>query len=236
MLPMAYFCQDYVPGSQSVDCGVVFGEGNEVVFGNSAPDSKDCGTTINCVDLNGDGIKDNFYDSSSRGWLDLSGEGDQIKDVIANGYKGPGVYPKLWIKESSGAMTVAFAEIQNLLDIAKAGTPPRNYVEFYVPVFDKYCAAWPTTGNSCLQSGDEIRAKTGSGDFYRIAGVAKFRVTCVRNDNKDVCPVALKAGYTQSNNKTKTIEGYFVTDADDDDLVPGAGGVDFGLYLIRLSK
>jgi hypothetical protein len=66
--------------------------------------------------------------------------------------------------------------------------------------------------------------------------VAKFRVTCVRNDNKDVCPVALKAGYTQSNSKIKTIEGYFVTDADDDDLVPGAGGVDFGLYLIRLSK
>jgi Flp pilus assembly protein TadG len=236
MLPMAYFCQDYKPGSQSKDCGVAFGEGNEVVFGNSEPDSKDCGITINCVDLNGDGITDNFYDSSSRGWIDLSGDGDQIKSVIANGYNGPAVYPKLWVKESSGAMTVAFSEIQTLLTNAKAGSPPRNYVEFYVPVFDKFCADWPDTINKCLQPGDDVRAKTGKGDFYRIAGVAKFRVTCVRDDNKDVCPIALKAGYTQENNKVKTIEGYFVTDADESDLELGTGGVDFGLYLIRLSK
>lgn len=226
MIPMAFYCQEYVQGSESPDCGIKYDV--MTMFGDSVATTDSCQPNgpMDC-DLNDDGIRDVLNEESNRGWLNLDGGNsntDELTSWILNGYNGPEIFAGLWLGGGGGVTSAVF-------DAAKQ----QEGKTVLVPIFDGSCNGIPTTTNYCLRPGDQVRVGNSPNLYYRIAGFAFFHITCVKRLGSDVCPFRDTVGYPSSNN-IKSIEGYFV-EGTARDLEPGeGGGVDMGVYIIRLSQ
>jgi hypothetical protein len=236
MLPLAFPCPPYVEGSESPDCGIVFGEENMVILMESDSSDYACiedGGLVDC-DVDGDGIRD-IYNTSSRGWLDLDGGGagsSELQNSIRYGYDGPDIFPHLWLGGATGVDNATFGATKDRIDDV-----------VLVPIFDLFCdKGIPETQCPDIYDfdwPDQTRPTSGLGKlYYRIIGVAFFKITCVYSIGSDSCEfrnwLVSEMGWP-SNLSVKSIEGYFVQGTDPGSE-PVEGGADVGLYVYRLSK
>jgi hypothetical protein len=228
ILPMGFPCKPTVTGSHSADCGIKFGPTEMVLFAESGPTSGECAPLgpINC-DINSDGIRDLYFGNGDRGWLDLDGDSSSAAELsgwITGGYDGPPLRGGLWVGGQTGVANSVWSNAASLVGR-----------EVRVPIFGSFCDGLPqNVCPSLFQPGDETRLSNGQ-LYYRIVGVAKLHITCVKWSGGDTCPFRTIAGYTNANNSVESIEGYFVQDSGGN-IEPGEGGVDFGIYAIRLNK
>jgi hypothetical protein len=228
VLPMGFPCRPTVTGSHSADCGIKFGPGEMVLFADSGPTNGLCAPdgTINC-DLNNDNIRDLYFSDGDRGWLDLDGSSSSASELsgyINNGYTGPPLRSGLWVGGQTGVANSVWQDAKSL-----------EGKSVLIPIFNTFCDGLPASKcPSSYKTGDETRLSNGQ-LYYRIAGTARLHITCVKATGSDSCPFRTQAGYTNDNNSVKSIEGYFVQDTGSSGT-PGDSGVDFGVYLIRLSK
>jgi hypothetical protein len=235
MIPIAFPCLPWVVGSESEDCGIVYGSENMVILMESQSASGSyCQPegSINC-DIDGDGIPD-IFDEANRGWLNLDGGNSnsaELSDWVKNGYHGDPIEPHLWVSGEPGVDTSTFHDVRDYLTGRTV----------FVPIFDLFC---DTSGfnpsvpeNACplIYDFDIDETRVGNGHlYYRIISVAAFHITCVKSAGTDSCPFRTQVGISNSND-IKTIEGYFVSGETDANASPG-GEYDTGVYVYSLTR
>jgi hypothetical protein len=256
ILPIAFPCYppDASDPSQSPDCEVIYGDddqdadwhienGRMTIVMDSDPSKGACAPEgpIDC-DINDDGIKDAIIGVDARGWLDLDGGGggsDDLDNWIINGYQGDPIVHHTWLGTQGGVTGSTFIAVRDY----------REGDEVMIPIFDRLCPDGPPSSicPALYDDGDTEILVGGIGHmYYRIVGFALFHITCVHASGSDGastsrCPYRqylLENGPSFFDSlkslDTKTIEGYFVQGTD-----PGAGGgggVDYGLYVVHLSR
>jgi hypothetical protein len=229
-----------------------------VIFGTSEPTWEKCiqngydstnPDAVDCQDPDGDGVANVYGDNGTRGWLDLFGKYDKnnynINTIISQEIQSPYIVPNLWVGPTSGVTNSTFGEVYCKLTLGKnCKEPLKLFWETTVPIFNKYCQVngppHPDTPCNPQAPYDPVLETDGLGkNYYRLAGVGRFRVTCVDYQGQPSCPYRLDSKLFTKGGKEdasiSTIEGYFIK-GNFDQMDRTCGGIDFGQYLIPLNK
>ena len=201
------------------------------------------GTTIKC-DFN---VTDRIQLGSkgNRGWLNLdggSGGTSTVRGWIENGLK-VGINSHTWLSGISGVATDIYSSLETRIDEV-----------VWVPIFNVLCPDLPTDINGCFTAAhngidppgfpllpgqnDVVITGNPATPVYHIVGFTPFVITCVRRNPSDTCPgFTLAQNFSPSlDNRTRSLEGYFVEPDTLDGENVSSSGADLGIYTVSLTR
>jgi hypothetical protein len=265
VLPVGWFCKDPASGpSDSLTCAVkrldyktelptlktniaadpTYIDTNYIyIFMDSIDANAICqseGGPLDC-DIDNDG-KNDVQGASDRDWLDLDGGGGSLDhDWIISGYDQP-LRIFTWIPRQSGV-------VASIYDLVNAHMVGRINA---LPVFNTFCniksgvfdpaACEPSAGPSEIVNTipDRVNGSLMNERYYHVIEYAYIYITCSKKVQSDYCPGAAWAAANDPadsfDDKTRTVEGYFVKGYS---VVDGSGqctGGDLGGYIRSLNK
>ncbi len=164
-----------------------------------------------------------IYDTSMKAWLSLDGlckTPPCLRGWMGSppsGYAGQ-VVPPVWVPAITG---VKKGSLNNWPSPSFLDNP------VLVPVINSACEGTSNVAACANYRAGDLIVGSGSGDYYRVAGIAPFIVTCVTKQGNDTCP---KAGKGQG-----SFEGYFVSGIIEGTQI-NPGGFNLGVYVISLTQ
>lgn len=244
VMPFAWACK--APTGETTDstsCVIEFGE-----VGGSGPlyivmDSDTVNNDFTCQDPPNSGLPANTLDcdldndgvnevlaGGNRSWLNLdggSGGASEFNRWITTG-ESPMVYEQRWYGGTPGVRDTVFSSIELRVGDIVA-----------IPVFDKFCDAWPYESCATTDLNDPVVNSSTDNLYFHVVTFAPFQITCVYGGGNDAaCPghdaMAL-ANPTENWDNVRTIEGIFVEGYIPGMVrCPGANNYYTGAYTVHL--